>query len=223
VISTVFTTRARRLPSRAVQAAVGFSTHSGWAVAVTAGVGDDGHLHVVDRRRVTLIDDDVPRQAYHAAKALDPDAAEALVARVEASIVARAHATLGELIAHAGDGPVIGVAVVGEPRAIPEVAVVLASHARMHACEGEQYRRGITEAADDLGLAVLRLGPAVLAPRVTELLGWTPEAMQQELAAVRAALGPPWQSDHKEAALAAVAMVARSRSGSGGVADPPGS
>ena len=57
-----------------MQAAVGFSTHSGWAVAVTAGVGDDGHLAVVDRRRVTLISDDLPRMAYHAAAELDAGA-----------------------------------------------------------------------------------------------------------------------------------------------------
>jgi hypothetical protein len=121
-----------------VQSAVGFSTHSGWAVAVTAGVDDDGHLHVVDRRRVTLIDDNVPRQAYHAAKGLGADGAEALVASVDASIIDRARAVLSEIVADTGAGPVLGVAVVGEPREIPEVAVVLASHARMHACEGEQ-------------------------------------------------------------------------------------
>src|SRR5262245_53826234 len=129
-----------------MQAAVGFATHSGWAVAVTAGVDDDGHLHVVDRRRVTLIDDDVPRQAYHAAKDLDADAAEALVARVDASIVHRARAVLREIVAHTSGAStsgastsgastsgasMVGVAVVGEPREIPEVAVVLASHARM--------------------------------------------------------------------------------------------
>ena len=64
----------------------------------------------------------------------------------------------------------MGVAVVGQPREIPGVAVVLASHARMHACEGEQYRRGIVEAANDLGLPVLRIGPDELTARTTELL-----------------------------------------------------
>jgi hypothetical protein len=62
-----------------------------------------------------------------------------------------------------------------------------------------------------------------LAPRVTELLGWTPTVAQQELAAVRAALGPPWQSDHKDAALAALAMVALSGAEPGGGPDAPGS
>ena len=189
-----------------MEAAVGFATHSGWAVAVTAGVGDDGHLAVVDRRRVTLLGDDLPRMAYHAAAELDADAAERLVASVDASIADYARDVVGELVA-AADVAVAGVAVVGRPREIPSVAVVLASHARMHASEGEQYRRGIVEAANDLGLPVLRIGPDELTARTTELLGWTPERTEQELAAVRAALGAPWQTDHKQAALAALALL----------------
>jgi hypothetical protein len=189
-----------------VEAAVGFSTHSGWAVAVTAGVGHDGHLAVVDRRRVTLIGDDLPRMAYHAAAELDADAAERLVARVDASIADHARAVVGDLV-DTPDVAVVGVAVVGQPREIPGVAVVLASHARMHACEGEQYRRGIVEAANDLGLPVLRVGADELTARTTELLEWTPERAEQELAAVRAALGAPWQSDHKQAALAALTLL----------------
>jgi hypothetical protein len=189
-----------------VEAAVGFATHSGWAVAVTAGVGDDGHLAVVDRRRVTLLGDDLPRMAYHAAAELDADAAERLVASVDASIADYARDVVGELVV-AADVAVAGVAVVGRPREIPSVPVVLASHARMHASEGEQYRRGIVEAANDLGLPVLRIGPDELTARTTELLGWTPERTEQELAAVRAALGAPWQTDHKQAALAALALL----------------
>jgi hypothetical protein len=175
-------------------------------VAVTAGVGDDGHLAVVDRRRVTLIGDDLPRMAYHAAAELDADAAERLVARVDASIADHARAVVGDLV-DTPDVAVVGVAVVGQPREIPGVAVVLASHARMHACEGEQYRRGIVEAANDLGLPVLRVGADELTARTTELLEWTPERAEQELAAVRAALGAPWQSDHKQAALAALTLL----------------
>ena len=189
-----------------MEVAVGFSTHSGWAVAVTAGVGDDGHLAVIDRRRVTLLGDDLPRMAYHAAAELDADAAERLVASVDASIADHARDVVGELVA-AADVAVAGIAVVGRPREIPPVAVVLASHARMHASEGEQYRRGIVEAANDLGLPVLRIGPDDLTARTIELLGWTPERTEQELAAVRVALGAPWQTDHKQAALAALALL----------------
>jgi hypothetical protein len=178
-------------------------------VAVTSGLDDAGHLSVADRRRVGLIDDDLPRQAYHAAASLGPAEAEALVARVDASIAARARAVVNEIFAAAVDVSIVGVAVVGEPREFPDVGVVLASHARMHACEGEQYRRGIVEAANDLGLPALRIGPTELRSRVTEILDWTPERIQSELAAVRAEIGSPWQNDHKQAALAALAALHR--------------
>jgi hypothetical protein len=187
-----------------MQAGVGFATHSGWAIAVTAGTDNAGQLRVVDRRRVALVDDDLPRQAYHAAAELDATAGEELVARVEASIVARAGAALREILHACGDASVQGIGVVGEPRPIPAVAEVLASHARMHACEGEQYRRGIVEAANDLGVAVMRIGPIELS-RLGRVLRWDADRTQRELAAVRAQLGPPWQADHKQAALAALA------------------
>ena len=78
-------------------AGVGFSTHSGWAVAITARL-DGGHLSVIDRRQVALIDDDLPRQAYHAAAGLTSGRADALVARVDASIAARARSALDEIV-----------------------------------------------------------------------------------------------------------------------------
>jgi hypothetical protein len=77
----------------------------------------------------------------------------------------------------------------------------------MHGSEGEQYRRGIVEAANDLGLPVVRISPTALADRVAELHGWTPERTTEELASARAAIGPPWQQDHKQAALAAVTAL----------------
>jgi hypothetical protein len=190
-----------------MEAAVGVATHSGWAVAVTAGLDEDGRLAVLDRCKVTLIDEDLPRMAYHAAADLDPAAADRLVASVDASIVECSRAVLRDLVASGGSASVTGVAVIGEPRHIPSVPEVLASHARMHASEGEQYRRGIVEAANDLELPVLRIGADALSSRVTDVLGWTAERTERELAAVRATLGPPWQADHKQAALAALVVL----------------
>jgi hypothetical protein len=189
-----------------MEAGVGFATHSGWAVSVTAGLDDAGHLRVVDRRRVELITDDLPRQAYHAAAGLGLDAAEELVAQVDASILVYARTALAA-VREAGAGvSIAGVAVLGEPREIPGVQVVLASHARMHASEGEQYRRGIVEAANELGVPALRIGPAQLG-RIEHVLRWDVERTRRELVAVRTDIGPPWQNDHKQAALAALGVL----------------
>jgi hypothetical protein len=176
-------------------------------VAINCGLDEAGHLGVADRRRVELVDDDLPGQAYHAAVGLTPPEADAVVNRVDASILARAQHALAEILSSSQDLTVVGVAVVGEPRDIPDVATVLASHALMHACEGEQYRRGIVDAADGIGLPTLRIAPTELPARLNATIGWTPARTERELAAVRAEIGPPWRKDHKTAAMAALAAL----------------
>ena len=49
----------------------GFAVHSGWAAAVLA-TGDGRRPVVLDRRRVTLCPEALPRQVYHAAQDLPP-------------------------------------------------------------------------------------------------------------------------------------------------------
>src|SRR6516164_11274745 len=61
---------------------VGVSDHGGWAVLVTAAA--DGTL--LDRRRVELVDEGLPKIPHHSeAQALPLDEAVALVERVKAS------------------------------------------------------------------------------------------------------------------------------------------
>ncbi len=71
-------------------AIIGVSDHGGWAVLVT--VASDGTL--LDRRRVELVDEDLPKIPHHSeAQALPLHEAVALVERVRAS--AERHAKLG--------------------------------------------------------------------------------------------------------------------------------
>jgi hypothetical protein len=81
----------------------------------------------------------------------------------------------------------------------------------MHASEGEQYRRGLAEAAEGLGLPVRRADPNRLADDVADAVGWSPSRLADEHARVRTALGPPWQKDHKDASAAA--LIALSAAG----------
>src|SRR5580765_5706458 len=68
---------------------IGVSDHGGWAVLVT--VAGDGTL--VDRRRVELVDEDLPKIPHHSeGQSLPVDEAVALVERVRAS--AERHAKL---------------------------------------------------------------------------------------------------------------------------------
>ena len=69
---------------------IGVSDHGGWAVLVT--VAGDGTL--LDRRRVELVDEDLPKIPHHSeGQALPLDEAVALVERVRVS--AERHAMLG--------------------------------------------------------------------------------------------------------------------------------
>ncbi|HEY8545240.1 MAG TPA: hypothetical protein VIL36_09335 [Acidimicrobiales bacterium] len=185
--------------------ALGFATHSGWAVAVAAGLDGDGGLRVVERRRVELTDPHLPRQPYHAAHDRSRADGERLVAEVVASIADRSSAVLDTLAAAVGDAhTVAAVGVVGEERPIPDLATVLASHPLMHSTEGEIYRRGLADAAAERDLPVVRTGIRALVDRVGEALGWSPDRLAGEQARARAAIGPPWQKDHKDATAAAL-------------------
>src|SRR5579863_8270448 len=67
---------------------IGVSDHGGWAVLVT--VASDGTL--LDRRRVELVDNDLPALPHHhEGQGLPPEKAVALVERVRVS--AEQHAT----------------------------------------------------------------------------------------------------------------------------------
>ena len=71
---------------------IGVSDHGGWAVLVTAA--GDGTL--LDRRRVELVDEDLPKIPHHCeGQALPLDEAVDLVERVRVS--GKRHAKLGQI------------------------------------------------------------------------------------------------------------------------------
>ena len=193
-----------------MEVAIGLGPHSGWAVAVVVGLAD-GHVRAFDRRRIELISSDLPRQAYHAAADLPPDDARRLVADVDASIADCSSKAFSAIRDAVSDHALVAVGVVGRSLDIPDVATVLSSHARMHASEGEQYRRGLGSAAEQLGLPVWRTDPKQLATEVAQALGWSSSRLTQEQAHIRATLGPPWQRDHKDATAAALIALRSTR------------
>ena len=97
---------------------IGISDHGGWAVLVT--VGGDGTL--LDRRRVELVDEDLPKIPHHSeGQAVPLDEAVALVERVRVS--AERHATLGlGRVAMTVPGRILGVALRKCPELPPTIA-----------------------------------------------------------------------------------------------------
>jgi len=104
-------------------------------------------------------------------------------------------------------------------RKLPSLAEILASHAFIHAAEGEFFRSIVHKACEDLGIAVTRLRERELEQRAKEVLGKKATQVKQRISVFGKRLGPPWTQDEKIAALAATLILSPSRSsftGTGG-------
>jgi hypothetical protein len=86
------------------------------------------------------------------------------------------------------------------PEALEEILKV---HARMHAAEGNFYRKVVATACARLGLEVHRAVERELPALAADHLGVNVGAVEARLKTMGAALGPPWSEDYKLATLAA--------------------
>jgi hypothetical protein len=184
--------------------AIGFREHTGWAAAVTlAGPAEEPTL--LDRRRLELLDDGLPAQAYHVAQTLPLADAERLVAEVRAAALAHgtgAVSLLVEDLRRAGHR-VVGAAVAPAKPTPGDLARILASHALLHAAEGELFRDVLVGGAAGCDVTVLRVAPASSADEVADAAGLTPTEVTEHLVAMGRAAGPPWREDQRLAATAA--------------------
>jgi hypothetical protein len=191
------------------QAAIGFRTHSGWAVAVVVGDAA-GSPAVLDRRRFELADPKIPgsKQPYHAAAGLPMKQAAALIDRCQETTWSLARRGLEEI----GRGyEIIGCGMLqAAGRPLPDLAAILASHALIHTAEGEFFRRAIAEAARERKLTMRGIKEKELLDVCSRELGFPAPELRQLLADWGRKLGPPWTQDEKYAALAAwLALTSR--------------
>jgi len=183
---------------------VGVADHSGWAVFVTVG-GASSQPEVVDRRRVTLVAPELPRQPYHAAVGLPLHDAERLIRRVESSAARYARRALDQLVVDLGAGTKLrAIAIRAGGRSLPSTtAEILAAHAIIHAAEGALYRDALTQAAADVGVRVYEYPRHLSVNDAAPRLGTTGDRLAAHLTELGRKLGPPWQKDHRTAAVAA--------------------
>ncbi len=194
-------TRSRSRPS---EAALGFRSHSGWATLV-AVAGSVAEPALVVRRRVEL-SRRTPRQPFHAAEGRPFAAAEDLIRRSTDEAVALAERAVREAVAElraAGHEPVAGGLLLAAGRPLPGLREVLASHALIHAAEGELFRDVLRQASRGCGLRVAEVRERDLDERAGRSLRRSPEDLRRRLAGWGKALGPPWTQDEKRAALVA--------------------
>jgi hypothetical protein len=191
------------------RAAVGLRAHSGWAAAVTLG-GEATAPVLLDRRRLALAPDATPRpvQPYHASEGLRLAVAERVVGRAieearrfgERDLKALARDLLS--LGHEVDCCTV---LSGSGRALPALESVLASHALIHAAEGEMFREALRHAGKRAGISVLE---------AAEVLRISEAKLKHRLGTLGRTAGPPWAEDQKLAALAAwIALASGNKKG----------
>jgi hypothetical protein len=168
---------------------IGVSDHGGWAVLVT--VAPDGTL--LDRRRVELVDDNLPAiPHHHEAQMLPTDEAVALVERVRAS--AEKHAAVAlDAVATAVPG-IVGIALRSCPLLPPTIAERITDYRARNVADWVMYREALASAAEARGWSVHWYDAKTVLASV-------------RLPDMRREIGPPWNADHKLAMAAAVATA----------------
>lgn len=195
---------ASTLGDSPASAVVGISDHGGWAVLVT--VTGDGTL--LDRRRVELVDEDLPKIPHHSeAQALPLDEAVALIGRVRAS--AERHAALAlDAIANTLPGRIRGVALRRCLPLPPTIAERITDYRAQNNADWVMYRMALASAAESRGWTVHWYDAKKVFGAASEAL--RPEDLDARFLELRRSVGAPWGQDHK-IAMAAAIVAARAR------------
>jgi hypothetical protein len=149
----------------------------------------------------------LPRAPYHYVgdRGLSPARAAPHIEKVETAVAEMARAEVARA-AKEFDAKV--VALVAQPRELPDLGAILASHTLWHTAEGLLYSDALAGAGNALDLKVVQVPPKQVRAEAERALGRSAADLDGMLGALGKSLGPPWQKDHKEATLAALIALA---------------
>ena len=186
------------------RAAIGIRAHSGWG-ALVAVTGNASFVQVLDRKRVEVIDRATvgAAQPFHFAEKLKLAEAEKHIAACAATSEQIASAALEPITKELRDRgyEIAGCAILlASGRPLPDLEKILASHALIHTAEGEFFRRAFRTACEGLGLLVEGVRERDLPTRIET-------AISQEIARMGRIIWPPWTTDQKNAAMAAMSLL----------------
>jgi hypothetical protein len=193
-------------------AAIGFTVKSGWACAVLL-VGSAESPQVVESRRVDLNDPAVPesRQPYHAGFGTAREAGPEL-SRLISAVRRFGQRSVTGLVRHyqAFGHPVRGAGIVVGSLIDPER--IANDHIRIHALEGQLFRRVVYDAATRSKLSCSIWRERDLYALASGILKQPERELRGKLAVLGRELGGPWRAEQKAAALAAWLVLAGHRS-----------
>ena len=193
------------------RAAVGFSVKSGWAIAVLVA-GSSASPAVARSERLELSDPDVPesRQPYHAgfgtARAPGRDL-KRLVTSVERfgrrSVEGFIDACRADGFGIRGAGLVVG--------SLIDPATIGNDHIRIHALEGQLFRRVVAVAAGERGVACTIWRERDLPDVAAAAFNRPDQELRRALTALGRDIGGGWRSEQKLATLAGWLVLAGTR------------
>ena len=176
---------------------VGVSDHGGWAVLVTLAL--DGTL--LDRRRVDLVDESLPKLPHHSeGQRLPLDEAVELVERVRMS--AERHVVLALDAVTIAVPQILGVALRRCQPLPPTIAERIKDYRAQNVADWVMYRKALASAAEARGWPVHWYDAKSVLSTASEAL--RVENLDAHFLQVRRAVGPPWDKDHKLAMAAAI-------------------
>ena len=190
---------------------VSVADHTGWAYVIC--VAAQGRVPaVVERRKATLIDRDLPTLPYHHdTTTMKEDEADALIARVRRSISERTADALRHVVDDlASTYSVVALAIREPPFAdLPEnVAAVRSSYRLQCAADGMMYHLALCGAARQRGLDVYQCRRGEETSRAADRLGVTPREIEQFVGRTGRPSGPPWTEEHRRAYASGIAVLA---------------
>jgi hypothetical protein len=178
-------------------AVIGISDHGGWAILVTAAA--DGTL--LDRRRVELVDDHLPKIPHHSeGQRLPIEEAVALVESVRESAERHAKLVFDDVMTIPGH--ILGVALRQCPALPDTVAERITNYRAQNVADWVMYRKVLAAAAEASGLAVHWYNAKNVFAAASEALR-IPD-LEAHFLQLRKSIGPPWTQDHKLAMAAAI-------------------
>ena len=188
-------------------AALGFRSHSGWA-AMVAVSGTSRSPQIVHRSRVEMITDAGfrARQPYHSAAEMKLDAAEKFIAAALHSATQQAHKAVGGLLDELrrnGEQVKAGGILLASGRALPKLGSILASHALIHAAEGELFRQALIQACERCGVSLTGTREREILDLGGKRLKIPERELADRLTELGRGVGRPWRLDEKLATLAA--------------------
>lgn len=185
---------------------LGIAHHYGWAVAVVASAD----YKVVDRRRVELIDPDLPPAPIHheggahelhrTGPMLDDESLAELVEEVRASVFRSSMSALDALEREVPE-PITSMSVRAWPADFPDDVAILRRSPYESRADSVMYCQILAEVAESRGWEIHTFEAKTVEQQAATMLG---DRADEVLYGPRKLLGPPWNKDHRIALAATV-------------------